>query len=291
MEGKIDYQQILDLIPLPEALNEFRGQVRAESERRVRNIVWISRLSRIGLDFGTKEKEIQIHTTRQNEQIFIRYPGKESKGAEVRPWDFKPIVIVPDIGIVPNLSFGDIWGELFDILIPLVDTNDKSPAVVLARLLFRMAYMYDHVEYHPTTARYLDMNPSKEPAIIEVSEQFPAMLKYEPPYQVIEWLSKRISGVSCMSIEAFLLYNDLLAWNEDCKYFYRDSAINPNKKSVGATGRLNTLKTHINFIGVITKDTNLATVLQRASSQRGVSPASNKEISIICDVHSQQQRI
>jgi hypothetical protein len=77
-----------------------------------------------------------------------------------------------------------------------------------------------------------------------------------------------------MSLEAFLFYNELLVWNEDCKYHYKDTDW---KK-----GRVNTLLSHIRILGYMLEEVRLSDIFDGFARQQGISPASNDEVIRTC---------
>jgi hypothetical protein len=65
--------------------------------KRYSNIMYIKHLyeTRVfnKLSFTKNEELLELHTTNNNEKIFIKYPGKESisdNEIRIRPWDFRP---------------------------------------------------------------------------------------------------------------------------------------------------------------------------------------------------------
>lgn len=83
-----------------------------------------------------------------------------------------------------------------------------------------------------------------------------------------------------MSLEAFLIYNDLLAWNEDCKYHYR--SVQKNSGWIGNVGRPNTLRTHVSVIGTMVGKVSFVKLLEQAARTRGVAPCTHKDALSIC---------
>ena len=72
---------------------------------------------------------------------------------------------------------------------------------------------------------------------------------YKPNFNLsdlnnIQMVIGKIRGVS---LEAYLFLNDLLAQNEDCKYYYRDVELNGGAWDY-RRGRRNTLSSHISVI-------------------------------------------
>jgi len=106
-------------------------------------------------------------------------------------------------------------------------------------------------------------------------ESFTDFYLFKPNRQVIKLLSEVIPEIAGLSIEAFLYYNDLLAWNEDCKYYYRNM-LYKDGKWMNKTGRVNNLLTHIHILGCFLKDLKWSKLLGKL--QRGVAPPTQTEI-------------
>jgi hypothetical protein len=263
-------------------------------ERRNANINWVRALNRRKLVFGYNEKQILMAQTRYGEQLFIQYPGKESiiEGDKHRPWDFRPKLILPDGNTGADLTFNKIWGGLYERAKELsneVSLNNVSKGTslgtawgLLATVFYRMAFMLDH---QPADNQRLEAwsvtIKSNEETRTSRRVRIPAtnLFLYNPSTKVIDELSSVFPGFCGMSLEAFLYYNDLLAWNEDCKYYYRDF----KDTDVGWTkkeGRLNNLLSHISVIGLILGHVSLSSVLSKA--MRGVFPPNINELLTIC---------
>jgi len=85
-----------------------------------------------------------------------------------------------------------------------------------------------------------------------------------------------------MSFEGFLFYNELLVWNEDCKYYYRNYHVRNDGKWISTTGRVNTLLSHIRILGYILNEVRLSDIFDGFAKQQGISPATNDEVTRIC---------
>ena len=143
-----------------------------------------------------------------------------------------------------------------------------------------MAYMLDHELTTPSETTLIRIEHENQ-AQKTSSAQFKLKeyYQYTPPEELLNELEKHIKDCAGMSIEAFLHYNDLLAWNEDCKYSYEDFKNNPIEKlPIKSKGRVNTILSHITVILLITGNIKLTTALMRFTRGRGVCPATNKEV-------------
>lgn len=266
------------------------GKTSDSYPKRNANITWVKQINRDSLGFGTNERAILLHTTVAGEKIYIQYPGKESaartaKGKERkesarRPWDFRPKAVLPNGELVRDLSFGDIWGVLFENSEILAAKNETDAIKVLSILFYRMAYMVDHKpapinDIEVYTAAGKDFS---QKAMVSHPYQ---MFMYSPPADAIKAIPGYLQWYG-MSLEGFLFYNDFLAWNEDCKYYYRATEIKKSNSWLNGVGRMNTLLTHLRFLGCCLRQIPLATVFEDFSRGKGVSPASNVDMKKMC---------
>lgn len=272
------------------------GKKSESTQLRMANIRWIEYLSREELSYDKKEIQLLIHTTQLGERVFIQYPGKESrkytknakerKETAIRPWDFRPELYHPETNRRhKNMSFADFWAAVFESAEELIKTNKKEILRLFATLLYRMAFMLDHIKVDTfrTQERDVIYEKDKEPKFSsEREKELPGLFKYVPNRQVLDCITKACPRWGEMSLEAFLFYNDLLVWNEDCKYYYRNYHVRDDAKWIASTGRVNTLLTHIRILGYILGDVPLAVIFNDFSNQRGISPASKDEVVRIC---------
>jgi len=266
------------------------------TELRMTNIEWIQSLPREGLTYEKKERQLLMHTTKLGERIFIQYPGKESrkyirngkgrKETAIRPWDFRPELYFPgNKGLHKNMSFFDIWAAIFETAEKLIEKNRGKTLRMFAILLYRMAFMLDHVKIETFNSQERDViyGKSSKPKVSKKRKaKLLGLFKYEPNRQVLDCITKACASWGEMSFEAFLFYNELLVWNEDCKYYYRNYHVRNNEQWIASTGRVNTLLTHIRILGYILGDVPLASIFSDFSTQRGISAASDDEVRRIC---------
>lgn len=247
--------------------------------KRLHNIEWVKGLPRAGLTYRATVKQISIHTTRFGEEIYIQYPGKESERTDDkrRPWDFFPRVLIRN-SYGNDLSFKDIWDALFEGLEPKKH-QIKPELQTLATIFYRMAYMDDHVRSEEPLSlkvRCIEYVEGEERLVSEEKQPFPSLYLYRPAEPVIDKFADLFPACG-MSFEAFLHYNNLLAWNEDCKYYYRATEAK-GKKWMGATGRVNNLLTHISVLGYLLGELTISDVFYKFASGAGVAPATRDEI-------------
>lgn len=257
------------------------------SQKRKANVLWIRNLPLDGLESRRNEKQILIITTNINEKLYIQYPGKESarktKTGVINPLDFRPIF--EKNGIVQrNLGFNHIWEILFQTLEPV--KNEKPREIcMLAALFYRMAYMLDHHPVQNEGNRLLvrDLAYIEEgyAPVNEPGETLSPPYIYNPPASVLGVLSEAFPDFQGMSVEAFLHYNEILSWVEDSK-FYNRNLERKGGKWIGDTGRINTLLTHVAFIGWILNKIRLSEFLGKLAG-RGVARVTRQEFASIVE--------
>lgn len=175
--------------------------------------------------------------------------------------------------LMPDLAFPDIWDDLSDI-----HTENPEALQALAAVLFRMAYMEGY-DKETRTCYFDDINPETEQIVnkgkVDITFYSP---RFHP--EIIEALQDEIGCIRGASLEAYLLYNDLLVQNEDCKYYYRDT-FEKNVKWDSKIGRRNTLLTHLSVIEYIQGNAKFSAIMNRFQRGRGVAPITLGSISSI----------
>jgi len=243
------------------------------------NITWVRRLPWAGLTYGARARCELVATTPTGERLYIQYPGKESARADegCRPFDFYPLVVSSQGTQGKDLGFNDIFGSVFDALMAAKNTSPDHIRV-LAALTYRMAFMLDHVlkalPPRPSVELKADSHGhwQSEPAAEPDNGEF---YVYSPDETAISVLAEVFPSIAGLSLEGFLRYCDLLAWNEDSKYYY--SKVEHGKKAtIGRTGRLNTLLTVVRVMGLVTGDVHLGELLGGFSY--GTSAAKSDEV-------------
>ena len=247
-----------------------RSENVAVKEKQLVNIDTFSNLPKDGLKFNISERRVIIYRTRANEEISVQYPGKESvRETENRPWDFRPKLYTSDGTALKDLSFPDIWDDLYTL-----HSEDNETLSFLAAIFFRMAFMVDCVK---TTEKYNYIDIEKETrGEIELE-------MYKPNFvpAVIQELQERIGEMPRgVSLEGYLLYNDLLVQNEDCKYFYRDIHVKQKDWNF-KTGRINTLLSHISVIEFLQGGITFSEIMMRFQRGMGVAPCPLKNLDSI----------
>lgn len=239
---------------------EYSTKMKKESEeKKLYNIKAFSELDRSGLVFGQTERRLLMKTFPSGEKLYIQYPGKESaRVINPRPWDFRPKLQLANGEWLKDLSFKDIWDDLYS----LRDVGSRMSYI--AALFFRIAYMLDSKKV-TRSLPYEDIDVETGRIVGTGKIEF-TWCEYDPDDDVLgESLRISAEALQGCSIPAYMSYNDYLAQNEDCKYYYRDVCSN-NKKWKSDTGRRNTLLTHMAVIAFIEdnlKFTEITDMFQR----------------------------
>ena len=258
-----------------------KGKTSESTKKRTTNIEFCKSINRSGLKYNEIEQQLEVYKTAYNETIFIQYPGKESQSTNSKPWDFRPKLLKGDGTYMHDLSFSDIWDALYDSFNHLEDKDFILRA--LATEFYRIAFMIDYTYYKENfeySVRDYNNTTNSYTPFKRLFMEKPIYL-YKPKAEILNLLDNTFCSILGISWEAFLVYNDLLAYNEDCKYFYHGET-NTDKGGLcyisNGVGRINTMLTHISIIGFILGDIKFSDILVKAGRTRGVAPASNKEL-------------
>ena len=253
-----------------------KGSKAVAKQKKDHNIKVFSELSRNGLEFGKIERRVFLGSTSAGERLYIQYPGKESKFKDdkERPWDLRPKLQLKNGTFSKDISFKDIWDDLISL-------HEKDPEMlpILAAVFYRLCMLTDH-KLVTERCEFEDMN-----AIGNVINKGVISLehyRYSPDQDVVNYLSERIGNIGGMSYEAYMLVNDYLAQNEDCKYYYRDT-VRDKKKWEGKIGRYNNLMTHIMIIAFLREIVRFTEVTDQFQRLRGVAPIQEKHLSAVSD--------
>lgn len=237
-------------------------------ECKMSNIFAFLNISREGLQNGKIEKRLLMYRSHVDESIYIEYPGKESTSTYVNkeeknilnPNDFRPELHTKDGEVLAKLSFVDI----IEALVEYSWTHDIKTMQIMAALIIKLAYMkgYKNKEIiHPSQLIVINDNNSRE--VMEIKEE-DIIERYFLPMnsEIKDYLSKwdniklpsrkHLKKVS-VSIEGFLYYLDILAQQEDCKYYYTRQ-VKGQKTLKVEVGRINNLLTVVNVINRILCD-------------------------------------
>lgn len=237
-------------------------------EKRLHNIKsFVELVKDKPLEFQKKERMLLLYEFDDGGRLYIIYPGKESaRKTSGNPYDFRPLYRFPDGSYLSDLSFGDIWDDILQF-------SGKGEEVIaeFGALLFRLAYMYDSCLVDETLT-YIDIEENDKD---KVTSKGTIRLKWYKPFidkALMNYLSKEIGQIRGMPLEAYLLFNDLLVQNEDCKYWFKKTRGGKEKWPGKPIGRINTMLTHLSIIEYLNKEVSFSEIMNRFSRGKGVAP-------------------
>jgi len=189
-----------------------------------------------------------------------------------------------------DLRFGRVFAAFQELT---KEGSDESGSLMalLAVSVYRMAHMLDHLLSENPELRVMDGTLETAGARLRKgyrSEEFRSFYAYSPHELLRPHLKRAVRSLG-VTVEGLLEYCDILAWNEDSKYYYRALKKHREKsgtgepKWMGATGRVNTLLTGLTVIGFEAGVVEFAELVDRFTSQRGVAPAAKDEIERMTD--------
>ena len=246
----------------------YSNDIRDESrDKKLFNINCFANLNRDGLSYRGIERRVLMREYSTGEKLYIQFPGKETvREKNPRPWDFRPKIQLADGSWLKDLSFKDVWDDLYE----LKDTNADMGHV--AMIFFRIAYMLDSKRQRKTlTYEDIDQNGNVVGAGTVEMEWY----EYDPNEYLFDNLNIPAQAIRGCSLLPYLAYNDYLAQNEDCKYYYR-SKYEKNETWNGLTGRRNTLLTHMSVIAFIEGYLRFTEITDMFQRGMGVAPLSPK---------------
>lgn len=260
---------------------------------KISNINAFLHINREGLENGKLEKRLLMYKSLAEESIFIEYPGKESTSTYasleekniLNPNDFRPELHTKEGEVIAKLSFIDI----IEALVEYSWEHDKNVMQILAALIIKLAYMKDYKNkalVHPSHLIIVHENHQREVMdekredIIEryylpISRDTKECLK---GWDKIRLPSRHYEKKIPVSIEGFLYYLDILAQQEDCKYYYTRK-IKGNKSLNSGIGRINNLLTVVNVIDRLLSDRPYGDIV--SSIGRYVRPIKARDIETV----------
>lgn len=189
-------------------LESFKSDNKEFFLKRVFNIKYFANLDRSANTRDNPKKDL-IETFNDVEEIYIVYPGIESSGFNV--WDFRPL-IKKGIQSSKNLEFGEIWNSIDNFI---QQSEDKIKTTKqLIELFYKIAFMKCH-----------EKDDFYKISMSKMTTDEKNLLKQE--INILDSTKKPME----VSLYSLLFYNDLIANNEDSKYFYKEYTKNAILKS------------------------------------------------------------
>ena len=238
------------------------------------NIEAFSKLDRTGLEFGVKERRLLLYTTEFGEKIYIQYPGKETKNTDdskIRPWDFRPKVLNSNGEWMKDQSFKDIWDEIDSL-----NKLDDSYLSLIAALFFRCSMLLD-TELVEEEYDYEDIDKITG-NVLGTGKLTLKWYKLMLDEECLQYISKKVPQMGGnFSTKSYLIMNDLLCQNEDCKYYYRDKIVK-NEEWKGKIGRHKTYRTHASIINYLEGHLSFSQIMDMFQRGMGVAPLPDSKV-------------
>jgi len=231
------------------------------------NISFFNELERTGLEYGAREKRLLLYATKLNEKVYVQYPGKETvrSGEKKNENDFRPVLVMPDGQVHDDMVFKNIWD-----IVANIGKNVRGSLDILATLFLKMAYLIDY-EYNENV-EYICEVVENEVVVATETVRF-SWHSLSLPDDIIDTLNNLFSReCNGISFEAFVYYNDLLAQNEDCKYFIEKTP---------ARGRINNILSHLTVISFFRDRIGLSKVID-SFNRTGVAPIPIQRVPEAC---------
>jgi hypothetical protein len=155
----------------------------------------------VGFPKGTASERVKTVINKFNniEAAFLK-PGKEASRKTPNPYDMYPLLTYNEQDITERFSFEDIWEYLLKIF--LIHKGTFIKALVL---LYRLCFFYDH-QCKDGKWRY---SPSEQ--IFELINDLDNLV-------LSEGFADKFNESKPLTLFQFLLFVDILSWNEDLKY-------------------------------------------------------------------------
>lgn len=222
------------------------------------------------LSYGGTEERLVIFTTKQNEQVAIQYPGKESVNTnpdKVCPYDFRPKIILEDGTVVKDMAFFDMWS-----VVESMAAGYRDFIRLLSAVFFKMGRMLIHSD---VTKQYSYSVLSATGEVLGTGSRELSWFQLELDEEILQSLQFHIPEITLddgtvISFEAFVYFFEMLLQNEDSKYYY--------KKHNLSSGRIPTSDSMLLLVSYYLGSTSLATLLQRYVSGFGVAKCNTYEI-------------
>ena len=231
----------------------------------------------VGFPKGTadRRKKTIVYKNGNLEAAFY-VPGKEAGRKNPNIHDMYPTIIFNKKDVTEKYSFEDIWAYLLKISL-----IHKGTFIKVLVLLYRLCFFQDH-NYKDGKWRY------------SLSAQIRELIDNLDNLVLREGFADKFNDSEPLTLFQFLLFADLLAWNEDVKYHAPKGEPYFNNYTESKTGRTNTLLSIISaplliseFIeDIITKTQSggtinvklITTVIQKFTRSRGLCVLSDSEL-------------
>lgn len=165
-----------------------------------------------------------IYELRGGFSVGAHKPGKEANTSRkwVNAFDMLPLIRQGSSHVGFDSGFGDIFRAMFDVGTLSRHSRQDGAARILGALIYRAAWSLDHKEDPGAPGWRLSLPPDAADIIAEMP-----VLRIQTP-----------STAQDLPVVVILHFLEVLALNEDVKYFHRNGG-----RLKGSAGRTNTLQT------------------------------------------------
>jgi len=173
---------------------------------------------------GAADKRVKtvINNLNNHESAFLK-PGKEASRNNPNVYDMYPLLTYNDKDVTKKFSFENIWEYLLKIFL-----IHKGTFVKTLVLLYRLCFFHDHRLINEKW-RYSPLEP-----VCELIHNLDNLV-------LREGFADKFNETEPLTLFQFLLFMDILAWNEDVKYHAPKGEPYFKNMTESKIGRTNTL--------------------------------------------------
>lgn len=217
----------------------FNAAVKERKERLIQQGIMLSGKTRQGeFDFHIRwmsaDGKFKVGVGKFGKEYYLRTISWRDGSRGNNPNDMRPTVWIDG----REVGFDGSFDHVFNFF-QYVSKIDAKALGILGCLMFRNAYLLDHNDN----------------------------LEYCPPLEAMDYLDAVIPAYGGISVEAYLQYLEMIAWNEDVKYSTLGYDVHTG------TGRRNNMLTYAHLIAILLGKGSLSKLCSQFSRPPvGVSP-------------------
>ena len=235
------------------------------------------------LRIGLTQKDLKNQAAQKKQQL-IDYAKHLSGFVGLGTFDYHWIWVSKDLAY--KVGVGKYGKEYYSTTIKYKDgnrgnnPNDMNPSIMKDGNIIRFDSSFGHVFKFFEDLHSISPNACELLGYLMVRNAFLCDhsciggYQYTPPQEIIDAIEEDMYEFDGISVEAYIHYIDMIAWNEDVKY----STLGYDVLKSGY-GRLNNVLTYAHFIAVLLRKTSLYKICSNfARVPVGVSPLLRAEI-------------
>ena len=217
----------------------FKASVKNKKERLIQEGIALSGNPGMGeYDFHTRwtseDGRFKVGVGKYGKEYYLQTIRWQDGHKGNNPNDMRPTVWIDGV----EKEFDGSFDHVFNFFQKVSKISNEA-LEVLGCLMFRNAFLIDHDED----------------------------LRYTPPREAVDFLNTHIPDYDGISVETYLQYIEMIAWNEDVKY----STLGYDVHS--GTGRTNNMLTYVHIISILLGKGSLSKLCSSFSRPPvGVSP-------------------